>query len=244
MKRILAVSFLAAICSISVLAQSESRADILRQIETKRTELAKLEDQFLAPSAEDRAANSELLSQPDAGLIRLLPREKFDEKQGKKSAMTIRGGGAYYSFARLTHEYGYGSDIELASGYLSTGFAGADFGIMAILADVPLEVISADHPAANYLAHYKVPTEESEVREEGRSFRSGGKGVDGVLYNSRLPVQLNATYLLRSIVYDDSDVLVAFRVVSKDSDGSITLLWKLLHKYPKPQLARSQTMNQ
>src|SRR5262249_6697443 len=99
MKRILVASLLAAICSISVLAQSESRADILKQIETKRAELAKLEDHFLAPSAEDRAANSEVLSQPDTGLIRLLPRETFDDKTGKTSALTIRGGGAYYSFA-------------------------------------------------------------------------------------------------------------------------------------------------
>src|SRR6185503_20913533 len=106
--------------SLSVLAQTESRADILKKIEAKRAELATLEKQFLSPSEEDRARYAEFLNQPDTGLIRLLPREKFDTAtftENNKS-ITIRGGGAYYSFARLTHEYGYGSDIELAKGKL------------------------------------------------------------------------------------------------------------------------------
>jgi len=54
-----------------------------------------------------------------------------------------------------------------------------------------------------------------------------------------LPVKVNTTYLLRSINYVASDVLVAFRVVRKDSDGSIIIIWKLLKNYPRPKLARS-----
>ena len=59
-----------------------------------------------------------------------------------------------------------------------------------------------------------------------------------LLETSRLPVAVNGTYLLRSIDYSTSDVLVAFKVVRKDSDGSVILAWKLLKKYPVPQLAR------
>jgi hypothetical protein len=59
-----------------------------------------------------------------------------------------------------------------------------------------------------------------------------------VRYGSRLPVEVRSTYLLRSIGYSTSDVLVAFKAVREDSDGSIILAWKLLKKYPVPELAR------
>jgi len=50
---------------------------------------------------------------------------------------------------------------------------------------------------------------------------------------------VNTTYLLRSIDYGTSDVLVAFRVFRKDSDGGLIIAWKLLNKFPKPELART-----
>ena len=93
--------------------------------------------------------------------------------------LTIHGGGAYYSFARLTHEYGYGSDIELSSGYLSVGFAGADYGLMTTIGQVPLEEVSLEHPLAAFLASYKPPNEEADARLEHRSFRPAGKIIHG-----------------------------------------------------------------
>src|SRR2546428_12834708 len=95
-----------AMMSIDGVAQSESRDDVIKQIETKRAELSALEKKFLAPSDADRTAYAEFVGQRDRGLIRLLPREVFD----KDTTLTVRGGGAYYSFTRLTHAYGYGSE--------------------------------------------------------------------------------------------------------------------------------------
>ena len=116
--------------SVAVSAQSSSREDVLKDIAAKRAELQRLEDQFLAPAEEDRAAYKELLSHPDTGLIRLLPRELYESEVYKlnQKTLTIRGGGAFYSFARLTHEYGYGSDLMLEAGYLAIPAAGAGYG--------------------------------------------------------------------------------------------------------------------
>jgi hypothetical protein len=205
--------------AFSVFAQTESRDDILKKIEAKRAELATLEKQFLAPSAEDQASYAEFLNQPDTGLIRLLPREKYDTanlKEEKKS-ITIPGGGAYYSFARLTHEYGYGSDIELARGMLISGFTGGHSGSLINLGDIPLETVSLDMPAAKELANVsnKKPSQ------------------------SRVPLKLNSTYLLRSVDSAPSDILVAFKVVRIDSDESAIILWKLLKKSPLAQGARN-----
>jgi len=228
------------LASLTVFAQTQSRDDVLKQIEAKRAELSKLEDTYLAPSEEDRTTYAAFLRAPDTGLIRLLPREKFDEnaiRDGKKS-LVVRGGGAYYSFSRLTHEYGRGSDIELYDGQLSTGFAGADYGILTNLGDVPLESITVENSSANVLAAHNVPNEEPQARVEQRLLQTGAE-LEGIKVKNRLPARLNSTYLVRSVNYEQADVLVAFRVVRIDSDDSVTILWKLLKKYPTPRLARN-----
>lgn len=225
--------------ALSICAQTQSREDLLQQIEAKRTELNALEKAFLLPSDEDRNSHAEFLRPPDTGLIRLLPRETYDDN-AKKDRQTIvtRGGGAYYSFTRLTHEYGYGSDIELSQDNLSTGFAGADYGLLTNLGDVPLASVSLETPAVDIFAAYNPPSEEPKVRLEQRRFAMGAD-LQGISVSRRLPLKLNSTYLLRSIIIDDTDVLVAFRVVRIDSDKSAILLWKMLKKYPKPTMVRA-----
>ena len=224
--------------SFTVLAQTQTREDLLRQIEAKRAELSALETSYLSPSEEDRTLFADFLRAPDTGLIRLLPREKFDGDSGRvnKKSIVMRGGGAYYSFTRLTHEYGYGSDIELGGGELSVGFAGADYGLLTNIGDVPLESVTLETPAAKVLSAYNVPDEEPKARLEYRRFSSGTE-IEGIKVKNRAPLRLNSTYVLRSINYRESDVLVAFRVVRIDSDDSATIVWKLLKKYPTPSLA-------
>ena len=221
--------------SLSVVAQTKSREDILKQIEAKRAELAALEKTFLSPSEEDQAAYADFLRQPKTGLIRLLPREKYDSYvRGNQKGLTLNGGGAYYSFTRLTHEYGNGSDIQLTKGVLSTGFAGANYGIMTSLGDTPLQNVSL--ATVQVLAEHTPPTEEPGARIEQRKWAMGTT-IDGNRYAREVSLEENKTYAVRSIEYHGSDVLVAFRVVRVDNDDSATILWKLLKKYPTPRLA-------
>lgn len=223
-------------------AQSATREELLNELQAKRAELQKLEKQFLAPSEDDRAAYVGFLSRPDTGLIRLLPRDVYDSEVYKenKKTLTLRGGGAYYSFTRLTHEYGYGSDLQLDSGYLSVGFAGTDYGMLLNVGDFPLEELTPEHPSARFLSAYTPSVYEPNARNEARKFGGQGFMADGVRYHSRLPVEVKSTYILRSIGYSTADVLVGFRVIRKDTDGSVIILWKLLKKYPVPDLARAQ----
>ncbi|HVQ38479.1 MAG TPA: hypothetical protein VMS31_13145 [Pyrinomonadaceae bacterium] len=224
------------ITSPGVFAQSRSHADLVNEIAKKRTELQKLETSFLAPAEEDGQAYAEFLKQPHTGLIRLLPREKYESEAYKKNEKTlaIRGGGAYYSFVRLTHEFGYGSDIGLESDYLSM----ADHGMLTKLGDVSLGEITFEQTGARFIATYNPPGEESKARLEYRRFGDGAT-IDNELYQRRVPVEVNQTYLLRSISYDRSDVLVAFRTVRKEADGSLIIAWKLLKSYPKTALIRN-----
>jgi hypothetical protein len=210
-------------------AQSTDRAKLAKAIESLRAELQSKEQEFLAPSAEDRAAFAEFLRQPGTGLCRLLPREKY---QGK---LLMNGGGAYYSFVRQTNEYGYGSDVQLEQNQFGVGFAGADWGYLTKLGDVPIESVGVDHPALQFLLTLETPMHEPGAREQQR-LSGTGIMINAATYASRVPALVNTTYALRSIDYYNSDVLVTFRVVRQDSDGSLTLLWKKLKEFPKPEL--------
>src|SRR6266496_2418200 len=103
MTRTRALLFIVILVSVAFLAptgraQSVDRSAIESEIRGLVENLKDTERQFLEPSTKDREKYAEFLSQADTGLIRLLPREVFQDK------LTIQGGGAYYSFARLTHE--------------------------------------------------------------------------------------------------------------------------------------------
>jgi len=179
--------------------------------------------------------------------IRILPRGLYEGR------IKIRGAGAYYSFTRLTHEYGYGSDIELqmfphipssddASPLIPpyrflTGFAGADYGFFVPLGDVPLEEVTLEHDGVKLLAGYRPPSAEPRARAEARLAAYGFKQGQ-YEYKHDAAVIVNCTYALRSIVYDSSDVLVAFRVVRQEIDGSVVILWKMLKRFSPPALAR------
>ena len=211
--------------------QIQDRARAAAEIESLREQIKVREAVLLAPAREDLESYAEFLAQPRTGIIRLLPREKWDGK------LSTRGGGAYYSFVRLTHEYGFGSDISLEQNYFGVGFGGADFGHLVNIGNIPLESVTTGTDAVRYLATFNPPRTEPDARVEQRRTGAGFE-MEGWSYKSRLPVFIKQTYVVRSVIYGDSDVLVAFRVVRKDSDGSVVVLWKMLKKFSKPELER------
>lgn len=240
MKRIFAASLLVAASSLIAFGQSESRTDVLKDLETRRAELLKLEKMFLAPAAEDRAAYAEFLAKPNTGLIRLLPREVYDPHVNKKAPLTVRGGGAYYSFSRQSHEYGNATEIGLEKGYLQIGgFYGASYGMLAKYDAASLEEISTELPGLMFLAKYNAVSDEPAARREQRRSATGIT-IDGISYKGQSPVEVGATYIGRSVNFDEADALFAFKVVRQDTDGSLILAWKLLQTYPVPKLARNQ----
>ena len=226
-----------AVCH-TIFAQDTSRETLRDRIQAKRTELAELEKQFLEPTPADRTQFATLLAQPNTGLIRLLPRERYDADivKDQSPTLTTRGGGAYYSFRRLTHEYGYGSDIGLYSGELSVGFAGYDYGMLLKLGEIGLEDLSPQLPAVRTLLEYSPAKTEADARSEHRKFQTGGE-VQGFIFKTRLPLEINTTYLLRSLNYPDSDIVVGFRVVRKDTDDSVIMAYKVLKEFSAPKIA-------
>ena len=205
----------------------------------------------LAPSQEDRTTFAGFLRMPNTGLIRLLPPGNI-YLNGASSAPREQ---SYYSFANITHFIGYGSDIALKGDQLVVGVPALGYGMLATLGDVPLEQIQLSDQRLRFLSAYRPAVTLLEERAEA-SRLSEGIVIDGIRYQSSLPVDAASTYLLRSINYGpallglygrgnlkgmarQTDVLVAFKVVRKDVDRSVTIAWKLLKKYSAPKVYRT-----
>jgi hypothetical protein len=198
-------------------------------IQSMYTAIKAKEQAFIAPSPADYSEYPDFQGKNDRGLVRLLPREKYDGK------LSIGGGGAYFSFTKLSHEYQLNADIQLEQNNFSVGFAGCDFGFIVDLGNPPLSTVDEQHPALKYLMDFKPATHnEPEVRKQQRMAADGDVKANGYSYPSRTKnIQVGETFALRSIIFDQggSDVLAVIKVVRIDEDGSIILAWKRLKTF-------------
>src|SRR2546423_6004212 len=157
------------VLNVGASAQTDERARAAAEIESLREQIKAKEAVLLSVPGEDGERYAEFLARRRPDLVRLRPREKWDGK------LSTRGGGAYFSYTRLTHEYGYGSDIELQQGQFSVGFAGADFGFLVNLGDMPLENVSLDTEAVRSLAGSLTDASEKGARVQQRRAAEGFK---------------------------------------------------------------------
>jgi hypothetical protein len=219
---------------------------------------------LLEPSPEEMAAHRDFLRQEHTGLIRLLPRGKYEfnptvaANQNADLALPIRGGGAFYSFAEKQHSYGPWSEISLQEGRLIVGFLHQSLGVMTMLGNVPIESLTLTTPSIAYLAQLVPPTEPAAARDQCTRYLQGFTTADH-LYSASLPALINQTYALRSTVYKKegrilvvvgggavyvphpyeyggADELIVFRVLRAAEDGGLTILWKRLQKFSPPKI--------
>lgn len=157
----------------------------------------------------------------------------------------VPGGGSYYSFGSSEHQSARFADVWLKDGIFHAGVAGDALGVLTALGDVPLESVTLQNARVAYLAHFAPPVTVAEAeRQYARS--KIGFNANGHAYGVAAQVRPDTTYVLRSIIYktEDSfnrrrkatDLLVAFRVVRKAEDGSVTLIWRELQRSKPPKL--------
>jgi len=137
------------------------------------------------------------------------------------------------------HYYGYGSDLSLEQEKFIVGFAGADYGFLYDLGETPLDRISLETPEVKFLVSYEPPFKMTEVRaEQAKLFNTPAYEANGFAYKHSLPALTGHTYILRSLNFSKSDVLVALRVYRQDADGSLIVFWKKLKTFAIPELAQ------
>jgi hypothetical protein len=141
---------------------------------------------------------------------------------------------------------------------------GLDYGFVASLGDVPLETLTMPLPEQaqalpkllGLFYTYQPPTQYSAIQADRRRFLSGNATAFGLTQpiSNYIAAHPNRTYLVRSIQYklpesgtrrlESSDVLVAFRTVNQRSDGSYTVLWRVLNQFPDPQVRDLSSLSQ
>ncbi|MBD2354061.1 hypothetical protein H6G41_05395 [Tolypothrix sp. FACHB-123] len=116
-----------------------------------------------------------------------------------------------------------------------------------------------------FFLNYQPPKQLEELQVERRRFITGKDqnwNLNQVIF-ANAKAELNHTYLVRSLQFQlpdmivagkpltpqerqflnqlkkipSSDILLAFRPVRRRADGSYTVLWRVLHQFPEPQIA-------
>lgn len=208
------------------------------------------EKKLLEPSAEDHQHFASFLSLPETGLIKMFP-------PGRRRVISVTdlatgrrpGFGSYaslYSFSKEKHGnglHGYvdprlgWAELRLFNNRFITGFTGESLGVLVALGDVPLETVTPETFGVTGLTNILPPADHYEATSLSRRNRAGFV-LERFRYGSSLPVADQMTYVLRSTSNKRADVLIGLRVVRIDEAGSVTLLWRKLKSYRKPDWKR------
>ncbi len=209
-------------------------------------ELTSEERKALTPASEDLKANAEFLRQSGTGIFRLMRVDKQNHRKivsadnlALAGDVLLVGGGAQYSFTKKNHNADKWSDIAWDEDWFLGGVGGQAIGVLVDLGDVSLESVSLGSAGVEYLAKFMPAATESAAENQFQQLEKG-ESVSGFKYSLSVPWKLNTTYALRSINYGRSDLLVAFRTVRQDQNGSLIVLWKKLKSYNTPNLKKEQ----
>lgn len=237
---------------------SENIQSIYRKPDKEQTKI-------LAPARHLVELYADFLRQSDTGIIKLNADTRCGDNPGVVVAASenclqykMPGAGTAFSFRVESYRIPRLADLVLAKDVLKTDGI-LQHGIMVHLGDIPLEDITTETKGLKYLVDFKPVKTSTEFLKIDNELNSGVK-ADGFVYRLGFYVTDKATFALRSIaykgnffrsvdgvVYDEfdfdkrKDMLVVFRVVEKDAQGNITILWKILSKQNAPSLKIEKT---
>ncbi len=239
---------------------SERRLSLFRQeIAPLYRKPSKKELKAIEPSRELFVKYAAFLRQPDTGLTKLIDDKGCADNTKVVVATedclkyTMPGAGSSFSFRTETYRIPRLADLI----YTDKSFQSPGVwlhGIFVKLGDLPLENVDLGTKGLKYLVDFQPEPDFEKVKEINLQLTKGVVS-DGFLYRRGLYIVKNTTFALRSIAYEGKyfravkdltynefdfdkrkDVLVVFRIVEKDEDGNVTILWKLLQEKDSPEL--------
>lgn len=219
--------------------------------------ISRKQKKLLSPDKSFSTIYADFLRQPDTGLIRL-----FQDVGCETNDNLIRVSeecldwipmSSSYSFREKEHTRDFLSDIKLRNDLLTAGDH-LEQGILVALGNIELEKITLETEGINFLKDYNPEVESQKVLAQTLQLSKGVKS-NGYLYKSSLPALQNVTYILRAIAYrgklmssfqgqkidvldgdNRSDLILAFRVLEKDSVGTLTIIWKRMARKSAPKI--------
>jgi hypothetical protein len=214
-------------------------------------------------SAPDEYKNrfAEFLKGKNTGIVRLFPDKDcgkgliVDIKELERCAETpeLKGAGSLFT-VRLMNTPNYfppsmilhyleSSDVHFVENKFVVGNKTIQ-DIISDIGEVDLDDI-ANSDSLKFLTELKPSKTTQQLQAQNQIFEKGMKS-NGYFYSNSVPVKLNSTYVLRSISYYpryqefksfwNTDLLLAFKVVGQEKNGSVIVLWKKLKEKNAPYL--------
>jgi hypothetical protein len=221
----------------------------------------KKELKAIAPRADLFKQYAEFLRRPNTGLTRLAEDKGCADNTRVVVATddclkyTMPGAGSAFSFRTQSYRLPRLADLL----YTNKSFQASGVllhGIFVNLGDVPLEDVNLQTKGLKFLLDFQ-PEPDYEKGKALDERLTEGIAHDGFLYRRGLYTVENATFALRSIAYSGKyfrsvknvtynefdydrrrDITVVFRLVAKDADGSVTILWRELEQKESPEIKR------
>ena len=222
-----------------------------------RTNPTKEQKKKLVPNPQDLRKYEQFLAQPRTGIFRLMPdigcTENINVIKADAVCLSFIPESSYYSFREKEHTIELLSDIRLKNGFLiSDGILSQ--GILVQLGEVALEELAPTSEGLEFLTGYSPSSQGAEAQDQYIQMVRGVK-IGKYEYKKAVPTIENATYALRVVAYRGNifrtfrgywfdllegdkriDLTIAFRVVRKEQDGAVTLLWKEIGRRESPRL--------
>jgi hypothetical protein len=216
---------------------------------------------IIAPKPELIRKFDGFLRQPNTGLTKLI-NDKGCAENTKVIVVTndclkytMPGAGNSYSFRIKNYRIPRLADLTFTdNSFQATGVL--VHGIIVNVGDVPLDEIGLHTEGVNFLAAFPPEANYDNAQTIDRKLSVGIRKGD-FLYRRGLNAAENTTFVLRSIAYNGKyfraikgitynefdfdnrkDVIVAFRIVEKDSEGNVTIIWKELQRKDAPVIKR------
>lgn len=213
----------------------------------------------IAPNPQLAAKYTQLLKLPDTGIFRLVPdagcapNSKVINAREDCIKYSMPGAGNSFSFRTENYRIRHLADLTYEGESLRiTGIF--MHGMMTDLGDTPLESVAIGSPGMKFLTDFKPATSFDDLLLIDASFRRGIE-VGGYKYAKSLPVKEGTTYVYRGVAYRGKvvksangvryneldydkreDVTVAFRIIEKAEDKSITIIWRQLSENESPKI--------
>jgi len=213
----------------------------------------------LIPSQSMLTQYEKFLKQPGTGIFKLsadsscLVNTKVIVVKENCPLNSVMGGGTAYSFRVKSHWMLHLSDLILENNIIKTDSL-LQQGVMVNLGNVELEGVNAQTNGLKYLFEFKPATDKESLTRTNELLNQGIK-ADGFIYRYGFFAEDKMTFALRSIAYRGKvarsingvnyneldfdkrkDVIIVFRIIEKDANGDITILWKELVNKESPKL--------
>lgn len=217
----------------------------------------------LLPKAEDLANHAIFLRQGRTGIVRLVADAGCGDGTMVLAAASpcmeypMPGNGSSYSFREANYRLSRLSDLRFVDGNFAVSGV-LSHGLLTGIGDISLDKVQLNTKGIEHLNNFRPATELAKAVETGRELQNAVE-KDGYYYAKELKALEQMTYVIRSVAYRGNvyrsigrfvynelnfdkrmDITVAFRIIRKHEDGSITLIWKEIARKPSPVLKRKK----